>query len=57
MKVRALLGAALLLISAHPPAGPTRDDVLRCYFITHPGGEPFEVEQPPELNRGRNRFL
>jgi hypothetical protein len=55
--LRFLAALAIGAVLPAQAAGPTRDEVLRCYFMTHPNDQRIEVEHWPELNRGRSHFV
>ena len=59
LKPIAALAAATALAPAPaslPPSGPTRDEALRCWLMTHPNPAPLPMDPWPALNRGRSRY-
>jgi hypothetical protein len=56
-RLGALAFAGALVASPVPPppvAGPTHDELLRCYFLTHPA--PPGRRDSFEIRRSRARF-
>ena len=59
--IAALAALSLAAPAAAPPelpaSGPTRDEALRCWLMTHPNPAPLPLDRWPALNRGRSRFV
>ena len=53
VKIAALALGAVLLAAPIRPVGPTRDELLRCYFITHPAPPVRAGAFETERNHGR----